>query len=94
MLQDGLIQEVQNLLDAGYNPDLSSLSAIGYKQIISHLLEDLPLEEAIRQIRSKTRKYVRQQANWFRDDDTSIDWFRVKSGIEDEISTRIQHFLS
>ena len=64
MLQLGLVAEVQALLDAGYPPDLSSLSAIGYKQIMAHLLEGVNLEEAVRQIQSKTRKNIRQQANW------------------------------
>jgi tRNA dimethylallyltransferase len=94
MLQAGLVSEVQSLLDAGYSPDLSSLSAIGYKQIIAHLLEGLPLEEAVRQIRSKTRKYVRQQANWFKKNDPEIHWFSASNHPEDEICSQIQQFLS
>ena len=94
MLQAGLVGEVQGLLDAGYSPDLSSLSAIGYKQIIAHLLEGVPLEEAVDQIRSKTRKYVRQQANWFKENDPEIHWFSASSDPEDEITQQIQHFLS
>ncbi len=94
MLQEGLVREVRDLLDAGYSPSLSSLSAIGYKQIISHLLEGVSLEEAVRQIRSKTRKYVRQQANWFREDDPAIHWFNASNLPEEEIVLQIQHFLS
>jgi tRNA dimethylallyltransferase len=82
------------LLDAGYHPDLSSLSAIGYKQIIAHLLESVPLDEAIRQIQSKTRKYVRQQANWFKDSDPKIHWFSASNDPTEEIYQQIQHFLS
>lgn len=94
MLKDGLVQEVQGLLDAGYDPNLSSLSAIGYKQVIAHLLEGMPLKEAVRQIRSKTRKYVRHQANWFKENDPEIRWFSASNHPEDEIYRQIQHFLS
>ena len=94
MLRLGLVAEVQGLLDAGYPPNLSSLSAIGYKQIIAHLLEGVDLGEAIRQIQSKTRKYVRQQANWFKENDPEIHWFSASNRPEDEICRQIQHFLS
>lgn len=94
MLQAGLVAEVQGLLDGGYSPKLSALSAIGYKQIIDHLIDGVPLDEAVRQIKSKTRKYVRQQANWFKEDDPAIQWFQASDDPEDEISRQIQQFLS
>jgi tRNA dimethylallyltransferase len=94
MLEAGLVAEVQALLDAGYSPDLSSLSAIGYKQVIAHLLAGIPLEEAVRQIRSKTRKYVRHQANWFKLDDPNIHWFDASADPENDICHHIQQFLS
>jgi tRNA dimethylallyltransferase len=94
MLQAGLVSEVQGLLAAGYPPDLSSFSAIGYKQIIAHLNEGLPLQEAVREIRSKTRKYVRHQANWFKEDDPDIHWYPASTDSEDDICHQIQQFLS
>jgi tRNA dimethylallyltransferase len=94
MIENGLIDEVQTLLDLGYDPDSSSLSAIGYKQIADYLYGLIPLEEAIRQIRSKTRKYVRQQANWFQKDDPAIRWFEITIDTDEQIIEEIQHFLS
>ena len=93
MIEEGLIQEVQTLLEAGYSPELSSMSAIGYKQIVTHLSGEISLDEAIRQIRSKTRKYVRQQANWFKQNDEDIKWFSAADEPFEEILTEIQHFL-
>ncbi len=93
MIEEGLIQEVQTLLGAGYTRQLSSMSAIGYKQIITHLSGEISLDEAIRQIRSKTRKYVRQQANWFKQNDEEIKWFSAADDPFEEILTEIQHFL-
>lgn len=94
MLEDGLVEEVKGLLDAGYSPALPALSAIGYKQIASFLLGKISREEAVRQIKSKTRKYVRQQANWFREDDPNISWFSASRDPFEEICCEIQQFLS
>jgi tRNA dimethylallyltransferase len=93
MLSAGLVDEVQTLLDAGYDPDSSAMSAIGYKQIASYLCGEIPLPEAVRQIKRKTRKYVRQQANWFQEADPNIQWFDVSNDVFPEIVKKIQQFL-
>jgi tRNA dimethylallyltransferase len=94
MLEAGLVEEVQDLLDAGYSPDLSSLSAIGYQQIIQFLNGIISKDEAVQEIRRKTRKYVRQQANWFRENDPDIHWFSATQDPTKKIIQLIQHFLS
>lgn len=94
MLEEGLIEEVRDLLESGYSRELSALSAIGYKQVSSYLLNECSLEEAVRQIKSKTRKFVRHQANWFQQDDPDIRWFRASDDPFQEICLEIQHFLS
>jgi tRNA dimethylallyltransferase len=94
MLDQGLENEVRSLLEAGYNPDSSAMSAIGYKQMAYYLKGEITREEAVRQIKSKTRKYVRQQANWFREDDPNISWFSASIDPFEKILNEIQHFLS
>ncbi len=94
MLEAGLVAEVQSLLKSGYKPESSSMSAIGYKQIAEYIAGQNTLEEAVRQIKSKTRKYIRQQANWFRQDDPEIKWFSASENPLDQITLEIQQFLS
>lgn len=94
MLAKGLVGEVQALLDTGYSSDLSAMSAIGYKQIIKYLSGEISLAEAVQQIKSKSRKYVRQQANWFRENDPDIHWFSAAADPTEKIIDEIQHFLS
>jgi|LSQX01.1.fsa_nt_gb tRNA dimethylallyltransferase len=84
MLDQGLVQEVQNLLNAGYSPDLPTLSAIGYAEIIQHLQGQISLDEAIALIKRNTRIYVRRQANWFKSDDERIRWFYLHDDEEDD----------
>jgi tRNA dimethylallyltransferase len=94
MMDRGLEAEVKSLLDAGYKPESSAMSAIGYKQMAAYLSGESTLEEAISQMKSKTRKYVRQQANWFSVNDPNIIWFAASADPFVEILNEIQHFLS
>jgi tRNA dimethylallyltransferase len=75
MIKDGLVEEVQRLLESGYSPDLPTMSAIGYGEIIQYLLNKITLEEAIALIQKNTRVFVRRQTNWFKPNDPRINWF-------------------
>jgi tRNA dimethylallyltransferase len=94
MIEAGLVEEVQELLRGGYSPDLPTLSAIGYREIIAYLQGKISLEEAVRLIRRSTRIFVRRQANWFKPDDPNIHWFRAGTDTLDEMVRLIQAFLS
>ena len=94
MLDAGLIQEVKSLLAEGYDPDLPPLSAIGYRQIIYYLDGVITLEEAIRQMKSRSRKYVRKQANWFQEDDPDIIWISAAENPLPKMEQKISHFLN
>jgi tRNA dimethylallyltransferase len=90
MLASGLVNEVQDLLNRGYSPDLPALSAIGYNEIIHFLSGKVTLQEAIAQIKHNTRIFVRRQSNWFKPDDPAINWFEVEAGVVDKIEKKIQ----
>jgi tRNA dimethylallyltransferase len=85
MLAAGLVDEVRLLLAQDYAPDLPSMSAIGYREIVSHLLGQITLEEAVTEIRRDTRVYVRRQANWFKPDDPQIRWFDLGSDGDEDV---------
>jgi len=75
MFANGLLDEVQKLLEGGYSPDLPSMSAIGYRQCVAVLQGKMSREQAILEIKRATRIFVRRQANWFKPDDPEIHWF-------------------
>jgi tRNA dimethylallyltransferase len=89
MFRAGLLEEVQAILDSGYKRDLPSLSAIGYKEAIALLNNEIDQEEAIRLIKRRTRQYVRRQANWFKESDPKITWFKMKPGVNEEVKSFI-----
>jgi tRNA dimethylallyltransferase len=77
MLAEGLVAEVAGLLAAGYAPDLPTMSAIGYGEIIQYLQGEISLDEAVTLIKRNTRIFVRRQANWFKPNDPRIQWFEA-----------------
>jgi tRNA dimethylallyltransferase len=85
MLADGLVEEVRSLRARGYGRDLPSMSAIGYRQIAAHLDGEISLEQAVAQVRHATRRFVRQQANWFRADDHRLSWFEPRPDYEAQV---------
>ena len=49
------------------------MTSLGYREIAAHLRHDLPLEDAIAQIKLATRQYAKRQRTWFRRDQR-IHW--------------------
>jgi tRNA dimethylallyltransferase len=66
MIGAGLVDEVRELLRRGVPPEAISMQAIGYKEIVPHLTEGLPLEEAVERLKRDTRRYAKRQLSWFR----------------------------
>ena len=58
------------------------MSGLGYRQMGQYLRGELSLAEAVALIKKETRRFVRQQYNWFRLDDPRIHWFEVSEGSE------------
>lgn len=93
MLQAGLVEEVRSLLERGYSPDLPTMSAIGYREIILYLQGKFSLEEAVAQIKRRTRIFVRHQANWFKRDDPHIHWFEAGPQVVNQMESLIRNWL-
>lgn len=68
MVEQGLVQEVKDLLNAGFRSALTAPQAIGYKEIVSYLDGSSSLGEAIESIKTATRRYAKRQRTWLRRD--------------------------
>ena len=66
MVDEGLADEVEGLLLAGYGPEDPGMTGAGYREMIRHLSGGLTLQEATDEIRRSHRKYARRQSTWFR----------------------------
>jgi tRNA dimethylallyltransferase len=93
MFANGFLNEVKSLLASGYSPSLPTMSAIGYRECIEVLEGKIKVEEAKQAIGRMTRIFVRRQANWFKESDPNIHWYRVKDGVVDEIEKNIRDLV-
>ena len=81
MIENGLVQEVREILKRGFSPKLNSLNTVGYKEIIEHIDGQISLERAVELIKRNTRRYAKRQLTWFRKDQ-NINWFEVNSATD------------
>jgi len=66
LMGNGLLNEVKTLLMKGYNEKMSSMSSLGYTELIEFLKGNVTLEEAVEKIKKDTRNYCKRQLTWFR----------------------------
>ncbi|MFQ5575693.1 MAG: tRNA (adenosine(37)-N6)-dimethylallyltransferase MiaA [Anaerolineae bacterium] len=93
MMEQGLLAEVQSLLAQGYSLRLPSMSGLGYRQLGQYLAGAVTLDEAVAQIKKETRRFIRQQYNWFRPADDRIRWVDVSPGFEAGVLEMVGRFL-
>lgn len=66
MFEDGLENEVSNLIESGVSPSAQSMEGIGYKQVIYAKENNLTREELIGLVQQKTRNYAKRQLTFMR----------------------------
>jgi len=76
MIEEGLINEVEELYNEGYDKSYQSMQAIGYKEIIDYIEGNTTKEEAVRLIKRNTRRFAKRQITWFKPDDR-IKWVDI-----------------
>ncbi len=77
MVEAGLFDEVRALLASGLSRDVTAMQAIGYKEALSYLDGAATREEAIAEIKLRSRQYAKRQLTWLRRD-KDIHWYHWK----------------
>lgn len=93
MVEQGLVEEVERLLRAGFREGITSPQAIGYKEIVDALDGRISLDEAIQRIKTATRRYAKRQRTWFRKDER-IRWLNADAGLTDALLTEALHIVA
>lgn len=92
MLERGLLSEVQQLVDDGYETS-QSMQAIGYKEIVPVIKQELSLDEATEKLKQHSRNYAKRQMTWFKNK-LDVLWLdREKMSLSlmlEEVSVQIQ----
>jgi tRNA dimethylallyltransferase len=92
-IRAGLVEEVRALLDRGVDPARPAMQGLGYKEIVQHLVGEVPLEEAVRRLKRNTRRFAKRQYTWFRAD-LRIHWIDVGGLDAPAVARRIEAVLS
>lgn len=66
MWEDGMLDEVARLRDAGIARGTTAPRAIGYAQALAQLAGEKTEAEAIAETQALTRRYARRQVSWFK----------------------------
>lgn len=84
MVENGLIEEVQALLNAGMDRHTTAMQALGYKEIVMALDGQISMEEAIDRIKQGSRNYAKRQITWFGRDER-VHWLPAEQKIDDMV---------
>lgn len=85
MIEDGLLEEVKSLLDAGISKAAAPMTTIGYKEMVAFLEGDMTFEESIARMKQSTRQYAKRQLTWFRKHE-EVTWLAYTTAEEKEKS--------
>jgi tRNA dimethylallyltransferase len=75
MFDEGLVDEVRRLLDAGLADGRTARTAIGYREVAAYLSGETSLDAAVEATTTATRRFSRRQDSWFRKDPRVV-WVR------------------
>ncbi len=94
MLEEGLLQEIRDLLSEGIPERATAMQAIGYKEFVAALKGDCTVAEAAAQVQQSSRKYAKRQLTWFRRN-SAIHWLRrAPDETTDEIVKKARQILA
>ena len=93
MLEQGLVEEIRELLNSGIPQKCTAMQAIGYKEFVSALNGEISIAEAADQVRIASRHYAKRQLTWFRRN-KNIHWITRETGEgADEIFRRARQIV-
>ena len=94
MLKNGLVDEVQDLKNAGVTRDCQSMKAIGYKEVYAYLDGEITYEKMVEEIKQHSRNYAKRQFTFLRGME-NINYIQVENFNDTikEISEKVKKWL-
>jgi len=76
MFEKGLVDEVNKLLEQGFEHSFPLKQAVGYREVIKYIKGQIDLEQCRKLVKQNTRRLAKKQLTWF-SKDPRINWIRV-----------------
>ena len=73
MVEAGLVEEVRVLASRPAGISRTARQALGYREVLAHVEEGVPLADCLEEAVRRTRQFARRQASWFRRD-PRVSW--------------------
>ncbi|HKJ42038.1 MAG TPA: tRNA (adenosine(37)-N6)-dimethylallyltransferase MiaA [Sunxiuqinia sp.] len=88
-LEDGMLDEVQRLLDSGLKPEQLTYYGLEYKYLTLHLTGELSYDEMFKKLEIAIHQFAKRQMTWFRrmeKNGTTIHWLDGFMPLEEKIA--------
>ncbi len=92
-LEEGMLDEVQKLLDSGLTPEQLIYYGLEYKYLTLHLIGELSFDEMFRQLEIAIHQFAKRQMTWFRGMEkrgTKIYWIDGHLEMEEKVNAVIR----
>jgi len=92
-MNEGMVEEVQKLLDEGATPEFLDKLGLEYRYLYRYLAGIMTKEEALEELARKIKAFAKRQMIWFRKD-KSIIWLDMANDPMAQASAEIEKFLN
>ncbi len=94
-LDEGMLDEVQKLLDSGLTPEQLIYYGLEYKYLTLHLTGELSYDEMFRQLEIAIHQFAKRQMTWFRGMEkrgTKIHWINGNLPMDEKVEEILQFY--
>ena len=94
MMEQGFLEEVEQLSKLGYRLGQGSLASPGYRELGQHLEGELSLDEAVQRTKYQTHRLARRQYTWFKPEDHRIRWLNAQDlNVDEQAAHLVEEYL-
>lgn len=91
MVDGGGLQEIEALVDAQIPNDRPIMKSLGVPSLIAARQGHLTMEEAIAAAQQQTRRFIKRQSTWFRNQ--FFEWDRLQAGDSEIYANKVETIL-
>ncbi|MCR4886857.1 MAG: tRNA (adenosine(37)-N6)-dimethylallyltransferase MiaA [Clostridiales bacterium] len=92
-LQQGMVQEVQRLLDTGVSPEFLDKLGLEYRYLSQYLLGKWTYEQMVDELSRAIKRFAKRQMTWFRREE-NLHWLDMSADPAAQAAALIDGFLS